>query len=152
MKKVMEICKVSGEAAKIIITIFTFFSILGGGIIKLNNAINNVGEDLKAAAKAAVQAEANRLAIEEIKEKYTPLSWHDEHTKFIVTQIDLEIDETMSRVAEGKYIGTRYVNTLRYYYNTLTFLSSKQKSMIETILRYYERQERRRNDPVGLKE
>lgn len=142
------------ETMKIISTVISSTLIIGGtlstGVVWMNNTVSGISDKIDRAVQAAEDAkknadaiEKNRKAIEEIRVSYTPLEEHLEHEKFIITQIDLEIDETMQRVAEGKYVGTRYVNTLKYYYDTFDFLTSKQKSMIETIIRYYDRQEMR---------
>lgn len=121
------------------------FLALGSGMLNYYKKFDEFVEKVDKVVEKSSQIEENRKAIEEIKLNYTPLILYDEHTKFIITQIDLEIDETMSRVAKREYIGTRYVQALKYYYDNFTFLSSKQKSSIEVIMRYYDKQELRNN-------
>ena len=138
-KNLSETMKIITSIIASTVTILSLVSTVGIYLIDTNNKINK-------AVAASSQIEENTKAIKEIREKYTPLFMHDEIQKYAVTQIDLEIDETMARVAKGQYIGTRYASTLKYYYDNFNFLTSKQRSMIEVILRYYEQQELRNKE------
>lgn len=141
------------ETMKIISTIITTTVLIGGllssGIVWINKTIGGTIEKIDKAVSAASQVDKNTKAIEEIRATYTPLVLHNEMEKYAITQIDLEIDETMDRVSKNQYVGTRYVSTLKFYYDNFNFLSSKQRSMIEIIIRYYERQELR-NEKLGI--
>ena len=135
-KTLSETMKIITSIIASTVAMLSVMSAAGLFLLDTNNKINK-------AVDAASQVDKNTKAIQEIREKYTPLFMHDEVQKYAVTQIDLEIDETMERVAKGDCVGTRYASTLKYYYDNFNFLTSKQRSMIEVILRYYEQQELR---------
>lgn len=143
------------ETMKVIATIITSTTIIGGfvigGAIKLDKTLTETTTKINKAVEAVNQVERNTEAIKEIKATYTPLVLHNEMEKYAITQIDLEIDETMARVANNEYVGTRYVSTLKFYYDNFNFLSSKQRSMIEIIMKYYDKQEMRNNNSGIIK-
>lgn len=103
--------------------------------------VTSISSDFKKAVAVVPIVEQHTKDINGIKANYVLLEQFDEHRKFLVTEIGLMIDDTMDRVAKGEYLGTRYVSRLVYYRDNLSFLSSKQKSMINTIERVYDKQE-----------
>lgn len=103
--------------------------------------VTSISSDFKKAVAVVPIVEQHTKDISKIKSDYVLRDSFDEHRKFIITEIDLIIDDTMDRVTKGEYLGTRYVSRLVYYRDNLSFLTSKQKSMIDTIERVYNKQE-----------
>lgn len=149
MGQLKEKWKDLSDFIKISSVIIVCFGSIMTGMFRFYQKVDVFMKKFENTVNAAEQVSLNKTEIEKIKKEYTPLTMHDEHTKYIITQIDLEIDETMERVSEKKYVGTRYANTLKYYYDSFSFLTSKQRSMIDVILKYYERQELRN---INIKE
>lgn len=106
--------------------------------------VTSISSDFKKAVAVVPIVEQHTKDISKIKSDYVLRDSFDEHRKFIITEIDLIIDDTMDRVSKGEYLGTRYVSRLVYYRDNLSFLTSKQKSMIDTIERVYNKQEFRK--------
>lgn len=103
--------------------------------------VTSISSDFKKAVAVVPIVEQHTKDIDGIKTNYVLLDQFEEHRRFIITEIDLMIDDTMNRVANGEYLGTRHVSRLVYYRDNLSFLSSKQISMINTIEKVYNQQE-----------
>lgn len=103
--------------------------------------VTSISSDFKKAVAVVPIVEQHTKDISKIKSDYVLRDSFDEHRKFIITEIDSIIDDEMDRVSKGEYLGTRYVSRLVYYRDNLSFLTSKQKSMIDTIERVYNKQE-----------
>ena len=112
--------------------------------------VTSISDNFKKAVAVVPVVEQHTRDISIIKSDYVKSDQLREHEKFMITEIDLMIDDSMSRLVNGDYLGTRYVSRLVYYRDNLSFLTSKQKSMINTIEKAYDKQEFNKNRKLTI--
>lgn len=129
------------NVAKMITALAGACGVIIGLLTWITVKVTTISSDFKKAVAVVPIVEQHTDEISKIKNDYVLRDSFEEHKRFIITEIDLMIDDTMDMVVEGKYLGTRYVSRLVYYRDNLSFLTSKQRSMINTIERVYNQQE-----------
>lgn len=129
------------NTAKAITAIGAACSLIIGLLISITIKVTSIANDFKKAVSVVPIVEQNTAEIVWIKSNYVLRETLDEHIKFIITEIDFMIDETMSRISDGEQLGGRYINRLVYYRDNLSYLSNKQKTLINYIEKVYEKQE-----------
>lgn len=128
------------NTAKMITAISSACGIIIGLLTWITVKVTTISSDFKKAVSVVPIVEQNTRDIEDIKNNYVMGNKFDEHQKFIITEIDMMIDDTMQRIANNQYLGMKYVNRLIYYRDNLTFLSNKQKQLIDYIERKADKQ------------
>lgn len=141
MGKVGALVDKLSNTAKAITAIGAACSLIIGLLISITIKVTSIANDFKKAVSVVPIVEQNTTEIAWIKSNYVLRETFEEHRKFIITEIDFMVDETMTRISNGEQLGGRYINRLVYYRDNLSYLSNKQKTLINYIERVYEKQE-----------
>lgn len=141
MGKVGKLIDKLSNTAKAITAIGAACSLIIGLLISIAIKVTSIANDFKKAVSVVPIVEQNTTEIAWIKSNYVLREAFEEHRKFIITEIDFIIDETMTRISNHERLGGRYINRLVYYRDNLSYLSNKQKTLINYIERVYEKQE-----------
>ncbi len=141
MGKVGKLIDKLSNTAKAITAIGAACSLIIGLLISITIKVTSIANDFKKAVSVVPIVEQNTTEIAWIKSNYVLRETFEEHRKFIITEIDFMIDETMARISNHEQLGGRYINRLVYYRDNLSYLSNKQKTLINYIERVYEKQE-----------
>ena len=129
------------STAKAITAIIGACSVIIGLLLSITIKVTSIANDFNKAVAVVPIVERHTKDIEGFKKGYVIRNDFDEHRRFVITEIDVMIDDTMRRVENNQKLGTRYVSRLIYYRDNLSFLSNKQISMINVIEKFYNKQE-----------
>lgn len=136
------------NTAKMITAISSACGVIIGLLAWITVKVTDISSDFKKAVSVVPIVEQNTRDIAEIRSTYVMGNKFDEHQKFIITEIDMMIDDTMQRISNKQYLGMKYVNRLIYYRDNLTFLSNKQKQLIDYIEKVADKQTYDRDNHV----
>lgn len=102
-----------------------------------------ISSDFKKAVAIVPVVEQHSKDIEQLKQDvritYNTVAILDDHTKFIITELDDMIDICAKHVAENQDLDMNIVNKLLYYRDNLNIISNKQKRLINSIERAADR-------------
>lgn len=135
------------EFSKISLAIFGFCSTALSVLIWIGVKVSTISGDFRRVVSLIPVVESNTNEIESIKRKYALIDTYNKDMdeikqKYILTEVDFLINETLSRIYKKEHIGMVYVNRLIYYKKNLSFLTNQQISHIEYIERVAEKQQR----------
>lgn len=128
------------NTAKMVTAISSACGVIIGLLAWITIKVTDISSDFKKAVSVVPVVEQNTRDINEIKATYVMATQFDEHRKFIITEIDMMIDDTLQRISNKQYLGMKYINRLTYYRDNFSFLSNKQKQLIDYIEKVADKQ------------
>lgn len=138
--KIKEFIDKLTDTAKIITALSGACVVIIGLLSWISIKITTISSDFKKAVAIVPTVEQNTRDIADIRSNYVIASKFEEHQKFIITEIDVIIDECSERISQKLSLDMKKVNKLIYYRDNLNFLSNKQKNIINFIEKTADRQ------------
>lgn len=130
--------------AKIVSALMTIGGAIIGLLTFITVKITFISTEFKKAVAIVPIVEQNTRDIADLKISFRDnaiiANKLEEQQKYIVTEIDMMIDDSYNRIINKQPLGMRYVNKLIYYRDNLTFLSNKQKMLINHIEKVADKQ------------
>lgn len=130
--------------AKVISALTVISSTIIGLLTFITVKVTMISTEFKKAVAIVPIVEQNTRDIADLKISFRDnaiiANKLEEQQKYIVTEIDMMIDDSYNRIVNKQPLGMKYVNRLVYYRDNLTFLSNKQKMLINHIERVADKQ------------